>query len=946
MFGRATFERAADGSQIGHSFNGWWSKQTTRSINAPGSAISSTTAWTFDTLGRVISVVEPSTHKADGSLMNLAETTTYRYDPFDRVILATKEGSGSSGEAAVTQSRVQTYDDFGWLVSETSPEVPIHEVRSRDSLGNPTKEATGATVLVHAWDPSGRLLSSTAMLDATNPYEQFYYDSVPPSFGLGVDTGRSNGRLVLSIRRNHVATSQQGCPTCPPNSDLGWVATQDLYHYAGLGGRLGFRQLQTIYLDGSPASGPPSPAANPAAADKPAFQNSLRAFFDSTGRTEKTMVGTLTGALAAPVPAASLAAPTTSSPYTPSGWIRWAYEFDGAGRLQRLTYPRRDEGNATQVNYSYDAGLPVSATMVFRDPFTPTAPVETAMASLTYNPSGTLESTTISHGVNWHNTIFAVTTPDDPWGLARPASWSVSVAGGAAAGIVETRPYAYDGSGNIVQAGSATYGYDERNRLRVDSLPWRAVNPASREYDGFGNLTRVVRPASQDLFTTDRTTNRITGPGTFEYDNDHGRLKYDGPRELQRDWYPDGAVMAEYQHVPGTTLGLPTGMSAYPLDARGERAFIWWAAWGDGCTNELLRDVARDESGRVLTDYMAEPLTTPCYYSWAERYKKDYVWIGSQALVTYQRGEGMRYAALSPLGTPEYVFDSNWSTVGRTLLNSFGTDLGSTGTERHRFTGHERSHVVGGDGTSLPMADYMHARDYVPVLSRFASPDPLNKFSLFDPQSFNRYAYVLNDPVNKFDPFGLEDEDRKVSVKATVEVIGEDPDRAHRLFMIRLAYGDAFARAGRGAGAGSFGQQLPGASPNRAVPANPCQYAGHALPPSAYAARGQAAKWNPFTALQDLRSFQRGGALDAQPMTGAPPLQAAAYGNYVYGVWMAASGTPLWAALLGGSGYALFSGAQYPGRTMDPTYGWIPADNVANITNGYGAQMNGTTCDN
>ena len=133
-------------------------------------------------------------------------------------------------------------------------------------------------------------------------------------------------------------------------------------------------------------------------------------------------------------------------------------------------------------------------------------------------------------------------------------------------------------------------------------------------------------------------------------------------------------------------------------------------------------------------------------------------------------------------------------------------------------------------------------------------------------------------------------------------------------------------------------------APNNAVPANPCAYAGRALSPSAYAAEGQAAKWDPLLAIQDLKSFQRGGALDAQPMTGAPSLQAAAYGNYVYGVWMAASGTPLSVALAGGNAYAYLSGAQYPGRTMDPTYGSIPAANVANITNGYNAQMNGTTC--
>ena len=81
-------------------------------------------------------------------------------------------------------------------------------------------------------------------------------------------------------------------------------------------------------------------------------------------------------------------------------------------------------------------------------------------------------------------------------------------------------------------------------------------------------------------------------------------------------------------------------------------------------------------------------------------------------------------------------------------------------------------------------------------------------------------------------------------------------------------------------------------------------------------------------------------------MTGAPPVQAAAYGNYVYGVWMAASGTPLSVALAGGDAYAYASGAQYgpSNGPMDPNYPSLPAANVANITNGYDAQKNGTLC--
>ena|SRR5688572_14378761 len=46
--------------------------------------------------------------------------------------------------------------------------------------------------------------------------------------------------------------------------------------------------------------------------------------------------------------------------------------------------------------------------------------------------------------------------------------------------------------------------------------------------------------------------------------------------------------------------------------------------------------------------------------------------------------------------------------------------------------------------------------------SRFDQPDPYGgSYDLTDPQSFNRYSYVQNDPVNFVDPNGLNPQDPK-----------------------------------------------------------------------------------------------------------------------------------------------------------------------------------------
>jgi len=67
--------------------------------------------------------------------------------------------------------------------------------------------------------------------------------------------------------------------------------------------------------------------------------------------------------------------------------------------------------------------------------------------------------------------------------------------------------------------------------------------------------------------------------------------------------------------------------------------------------------------------------------------------------------------------------------------------------QRRKFTSYERD----GNGTDEAMF-----RRYNRWQSRFDQPDPYDdSYSLANPQSFNRYAYVQNDPVNFVDPSGL-----------------------------------------------------------------------------------------------------------------------------------------------------------------------------------------------
>ena len=79
----------------------------------------------------------------------------------------------------------------------------------------------------------------------------------------------------------------------------------------------------------------------------------------------------------------------------------------------------------------------------------------------------------------------------------------------------------------------------------------------------------------------------------------------------------------------------------------------------------------------------------------------------------------------------------------------YGDEPAATEQNRPKFATYYRD--------SATALDYAQQRYYSSTLARFTSPDPYRASGgPADPQSWNRYAYVQNDPVNGNDPRGLE----------------------------------------------------------------------------------------------------------------------------------------------------------------------------------------------
>ncbi len=104
------------------------------------------------------------------------------------------------------------------------------------------------------------------------------------------------------------------------------------------------------------------------------------------------------------------------------------------------------------------------------------------------------------------------------------------------------------------------------------------------------------------------------------------------------------------------------------------------------------------------------------------------------------------------LGTLRATTDSSGALQGSCSSLPFGDGLACNGNipDPHRFTGKERDTESGND--------YFGARYYASNMGRFLSPDPLGNYVAdhSNPQTWNLYSYVLNNPLINVDPTGYD----------------------------------------------------------------------------------------------------------------------------------------------------------------------------------------------
>jgi len=566
--------------------------------------------------------------------------------------------------------------------------------------------------------------------------------------------------------------------------------------------------------------------------------------------------------------------------------------------------------------------------------------------SYTYSPAGEVKSITSSINDATHPPDLVSNVQNGPFG---PTNWQLGnglvgvqsydtlgrVSGGwvcngstAASCSGGTEVYGFisawkgvrlTSSSDTVLAQTSTYGYDEFNRLASRTVTSGTVQNFSWTYDRYGNrwtqtLTAGSGSAPQPDFNFNLNNNQLSVSG-YSYDA-AGNLISDGNHTYTYDaegniTAVDNGATAKYtynalnQRVRIDKSGSPNTSEEFIFNASGQAAsardvvnnWAWsnWIYWGG-------RRVAFNGDGQANFEHQD--------------------WTGTErARTAYNASVEGTFTSL-PFGDAQTT--ASGSDIDPYHYAMLDTDS-ETGTNHAQF------------------------RQYSNLQGRWMSSDPYSgSYDFSNPQSLNRYAYVMNNPLSAVDPSGLDIKIGNCYYQLASTQVGSGPV----VFEMWLDYcagggsggdGGGGGVGGGGGGGGGVGDSGNGNAPSNGptVPFNPCNYAGSAPSPSVYAQKGQAGSSNAFTDIYNLLQFRRGASLDAQVRYGGAP----SYANYAFGVYMAAAGYTLNQTLALADIYAQFRSSYPVGTPMaGPNYPFTPQANVSNITNGFNAQTNGTTC--
>lgn len=280
------------------------------------------------------------------------------------------------------------------------------------------------------------------------------------------------------------------------------------------------------------------------------------------------------------------------------------------------------------------------------------------------------------------------------------------------AGNIETQEIKYDGSGNITEKNGLIYSYDDANENTIGLSPHQvqSVGNNSYFYDDNGNLTQSQGFITSNGVTTTRNMkytayNKVsqiyTGSENNPFEVSDYRYDTSENRFSRKDTNADGEV--NVTHFIGNV--------EVEYNSNGQIAF-----------KRQLGNYA------VITETNSSTQETFLF--------SDH--LGSIDVITDENGKMLQSMSFDAWGKRR--LPANWAQMSNFDTRNYLSDYTTRG-----FTGHEMLDTFG--------IINMGGRIYDAVLGRVLQADPIVQ----DPtasQQYNRYSYVLNNPLSYTDPSG------------------------------------------------------------------------------------------------------------------------------------------------------------------------------------------------
>lgn len=320
-----------------------------------------------------------------------------------------------------------------------------------------------------------------------------------------------------------------------------------------------------------------------------------------------------------------------------------------------------------------------------------------------------------------------------------------------------------DGQPNQVKIGNVTVtkGYDTIGRIATIAAP--SLQNSSYGFDQLGNLVTRADALSglNETYTHDKLNRINTGPaGTYGYD-DSGNLttkpgtgtltylagshrlniagySYDNNGNLTAKPGSNGTIgISQY-----TPFNLPlsitkSGVTVLAYDYDGDRARIKETSTTPGNVNstiyvgnQFFEEITKNNV-KEYRYYIGSPDGVIAVASISGTTRTDKYWLKDHL--------GSLYGEMNIDGTglQRVGFDA-WGASSNADFTGLQTQRG--------FTGHEHLTEVG--------LIHMNGRLYDPVTGRMMQADPIVQ-DPYNPQNFNRYSYVMNNPLSFTDPTGF-----------------------------------------------------------------------------------------------------------------------------------------------------------------------------------------------